>query len=105
MANVAMPGTVVYSASKAALNQVTRVLAAEVGPLGVRVNSIAPGATSTEGTRVEALEEMREAMIRQTPLGRLGQPSYIARMVVLMAQKEAAWVTGQVLGVSGGLIL
>lgn len=102
--NATYPGYSVYTAAKAGVEQWTRNLAAEVGSRGVRVNSVAPGATQTEGTR-GIPDEVKEQLKQQTPLGRLGTPEDVARVVRLIASDEAAWVTGQVIAASGGLWL
>ena len=100
-----MPGIATYSGTKAAVEHITRVLAAEVGPMGIRVNAVAPGATDTEMLRGGLTDEMRGAMESQTPLGRLGQPEDVARVVVLLAGPNASWITGQTVAASGGLML
>jgi 3-oxoacyl-[acyl-carrier protein] reductase len=101
------PGSSVYSATKAAVDVITRVLAGELGPKNIRVVGIAPGLTATEG--VEAMEEMNEAtrgyFVSRTPLGRIGKPEDIANAVSFMASSDSAWVTGETLQVGGGLKL
>lgn len=101
-----MAGTSVYASSKAAVDHATRNLAAEYGPSGVRVNVVAPGATTTDMT-TELLSDgqMREMMIGMTPLGRIGEPSDIAKAVLLLASDDAGWITGQIVQVSGGMML
>lgn len=98
------PGTVVYAATKAALDSVTRVLARELGPRKIRVNSISPGFTETEGAHALGVfgTEMERQMIANTPLGRVGQPEDIAPVAVFLASDEAHWITGESLRVSGG---
>ena len=98
--------TSVYSASKAAVDAVTKSLAKELGPRKIRVNSINPGFTETEG--VHAMNgfldsEMPREMVAKTPLGRIGQPSDIAPSVVFLASDAAGWITGETLKVAGGL--
>lgn len=89
-----------YGASKAALNLWTRAMAKELGPLGIRVNAVAPGAVNTpEAPRPSALTE---AFVRETALGRIGTPEDIARAVRFLASDAAGFVTGEVLTVSGG---
>jgi 3-oxoacyl-[acyl-carrier protein] reductase len=91
-----------YAASKAGLIGLTKALAKELGGRGVRVNAIAPGYISTELT--DALPEAaREAILGQTPLGRLGDPADVARAVRFLVSDAAAFVTGDVLAVDGGL--
>jgi 3-oxoacyl-[acyl-carrier protein] reductase len=94
----------VYSATKAAVDAITKSLAAELGPQKVLVNSVLPGMTETEG--VEAMagsQDMRANVVPQTPLGRIGQPRDIANVVSFLASDEAGWITGQAIPVSGGL--
>jgi NAD(P)-dependent dehydrogenase (short-subunit alcohol dehydrogenase family) len=99
-------GMVTYSATKAAVDHLTRVLAAEVGPSGVRVNAVSPGLTRTDMAEpILADEASKTGMVSQTPLGRLGEPEDIARVVTFLASDAAAWVTGQVVASSGGLML
>jgi len=91
-----------YAASKAGLIGLTKSLAKELGGRGIRVNAIAPGYISTELT--DALPEAaREAILSQTPLGRLGDPADVARAVRFLVSDAAAFVTGDVLAVDGGL--
>jgi 3-oxoacyl-[acyl-carrier protein] reductase len=99
------PNTVVYTATKGAVDAITRVLAKELGPKGIRVNSINPGGVETEGThRVGVVgSDFEKQMIAQTPLGRFGQPNDIAPVAVFLASPASAWVTGEVLAASGGL--
>ena len=95
----------VYGASKAGLNQLGRTLAPELGPKGIRINVVAPGLTRGEYAD-EGLEQNDVATqdwVRSvTPLGRIGEPEDIARVVTFMASDMAGWVTGQVLDASGG---
>ena len=105
MATGVMPGVVTYSGTKAAVEHITRVLAAEVGPMGIRVNAVAPGPTETDMLRGTMTDEMRVAMESQTPLGRLGQPEEVARVVALLAGPKAGWITGQNVAASGGFML
>ena len=100
------PGAVAYSASKAAVEHATRVLAAEVGPQGVRVNAVAPGPTETPMTEhLLADSGTVAALAGQTPLGRIGRPEDVAPAVVFLASSAASWVTGEVLSAAGGLTL
>lgn len=99
------PGTAVYSATKAAVDSITRVLARELGPKKIRVNSINPGATETEGLHATGIvgSDYEKQFIANTPLGRLGQPDEIASTVVFLASPESGWITGESIRVSGGL--
>lgn len=99
------PNSVVYTATKGAVDAVTRVLAKELGPKKIRVNSINPGGVETEGThRIGVVgSDFAKQMIDQTPLGRFGQPEDIAPVAVFLASGAAGWLTGEVLTASGGL--
>ncbi len=100
----ALPAASVYSATKAAVDSFTRTLAAELGPKGIRVNSVLPGPVETEGTQSMAdFEQLRNTFVPQTPLGRIGQPRDIATAVSFLASEDSGWITGQVIPVSGGL--
>jgi 3-oxoacyl-[acyl-carrier protein] reductase len=91
-----------YAASKAGLIGLTKALAKELGGRGIRVNAIAPGYIATELT--DALpDQAREAILTNTPLGRLGEPDDVARAVRFLCSDAAAFVTGEVLAVDGGL--
>lgn len=96
-------GASVYSATKAGLEAVTRALAAELGPSGVRVNAVAPGPTDTEMLAGVTSPEARETLARQTPLGRLGRAEDIARVVAFLAHPDAGWINGEVVTCSGGI--
>ena len=100
----APPNSVVYSATKGALDTVTWVLAKEFGPRRIRVNTIAPGGVETEGTHAAGVigSDFEKDMVARTALGRLGQPDDIARIAVFLASDDAAWVTGERLTASGG---
>jgi 3-oxoacyl-[acyl-carrier protein] reductase len=91
-----------YAASKAGLIGLTKSLAKELGSRGIRVNAVAPGYISTELTDVLP-EQAREAILSQTPLGRLGEPADVARAVRFLVSDAAAFITGDVLAVDGGL--
>lgn len=93
-----------YSATKAAVDAVTRSLAKELGPRNIRVNSINPGMVETEGVRAAGITEsdFRKQVEAQTPLGRIGQPQDIAPAAVFLASSDAGWITGETLHISGG---
>jgi 3-oxoacyl-[acyl-carrier protein] reductase len=99
------PNSVVYSATKGAVDAVTRVLAKELGPRKIRVNSINPGGVETEGTHSAGIvgSDFQKQMVVQTPLGRFGQPEDIAPVAVFLASGASGWMTGEVLVASGGL--
>jgi 3-oxoacyl-[acyl-carrier protein] reductase len=105
VATLAPPNTSVYSATKAAVNAITRSLAQELGPRKVRVNSINPGMVETEGVHAAGISEsdFRKAIEAQTPLGRIGQVQDIAPLAVFLASSDASWITGESFYVSGGL--
>jgi len=106
MSNGVMPGSAMYSSSKAALDHATKCLAAELGPVGVRVNAVAPGFTATDITaELRKDEQMVGVFVGQTPMGRLGEPNDIANAVLLLADHKAGWITGQVVQAGGGLML
>jgi 3-oxoacyl-[acyl-carrier protein] reductase len=96
------PGQVNYAATKAGLIGLTKALAKELGNRGVRVNAVAPGYITTDITSGLS-EEIREMLLRMTPLGRLGEPEDVARAVRFLCSDEASYVTGEVLLVDGGL--
>jgi 3-oxoacyl-[acyl-carrier protein] reductase len=105
VATLAPPNTSVYSATKAAVNAITRSLAQELGPRKIRVNAVNPGLIETEGTHTAGITEsdFRKQVESQTPLGRIGQPQDIAPAVAFLASDDAAWITGETLYISGGL--
>lgn len=91
-----------YSSSKAALSHLTRNIAFDLGPNGIRVNAIAPGAIRTAALATVLTPEVEKAMLRHTPLGRLGEPRDIAYAALFLCSDAASWVSGQVFTVSGG---
>jgi 3-oxoacyl-[acyl-carrier protein] reductase len=101
------PGYSIYAASKSALDAITGVLAKELAPRNIRVNSVNPGATLSEGTRVAGLygvgSEFEKQLVALTPLGRIGTPADIAKIVVFLASDDSAWLTGEIILASGGL--
>ena len=99
------PSSALYAASKGAVDTITGVLAKELGPKKIRVNSINPGPTATEGTEnfMSSDSDMGRVMIAQTPLGRLGRPEDVASVAVFLASDDSGWITGDILQASGGL--
>jgi 3-oxoacyl-[acyl-carrier protein] reductase len=100
-----LPGITVYSATKAALDNLTRTLARELGPRNVRVNAVNPGFTITEGVRDTGILDspLVAGLVAKTPLGRPGQPADIAPLVVFLASDDSHWVTGETIRSAGGL--
>ncbi len=96
------PGQAVYSASKAAIIGLTKTLAREYASRGITVNAVAPGYIDTDMTS-GLPEKVQKAIVEQTPLGRVGTPEEVAAAVLFLASDEAAYVTGQVLRVNGGM--
>ncbi|WP_461657801.1 glucose 1-dehydrogenase [Methylorubrum aminovorans] len=103
--DVNMPTSSVYTGTKAALNGISGVLANELAPRKIRVNTVSPGYVVTEGTHTAGIagSEMEAGLVAQTPLGRAGQPDDIARVVAFLASDDARWVTGEVINASGGV--
>ena len=99
------PGSSVYTATKGAVDVITGVLANELGPRKIRVNSINPGFTETEGTHAAGFvgSDFEKGAVAQTPLGRVGQPQDIARVAVFLASDDSGWLTGEKIAASGGL--
>ena len=101
-----LPSASLYSATKAALDAITVSLSKELGAKNIRINSILPGATETEGATaagVIAGSEYEKMFIANTPLGRRGKPDDIAKAAVFLASDDAAWITGEQISVSGGM--
>lgn len=99
---VPFPGLASYTASKGGIEMLTKVAAVELGPLGIRVNCLAPGAIEIERTRKER-EDYAGTWSRVTPLRRIGTPEDIGRAVVMIDSDRAAFITGQTIMVDGGL--
>ena len=93
-----------YSASKGAVIAMTKALAKEVGPSGIRVNCVAPGCIRTSMTEVLG-EETLKSLADETPLGRIGTPDDVAAAVAFLASEDASFITGQILGVNGGSVI
>lgn len=101
------PGTSLYAASKTAVEAITRTLAVELGPRGIRINSIAPGPTATDfnGGAMRDDPGLRSSLAAQTALGRVGQPDEIADAIAALASSELRWMTAERIEVSGGSLL
>jgi 3-oxoacyl-[acyl-carrier protein] reductase len=95
----------VYSATKAAVDAVTKALSKELGPKKIRVNSINPGMIETEGVHTAGFigSDFQKQLTAQTPLGRIGQPEDVGPVAVFLASEESRWVTGSVFPVAGGM--
>ncbi len=104
VARLAIPNASIYSATKAAVDSITRVLSAELGPQRIRVNSINPGMVATEGTTEMAGpgNDFRKNIEAHTPLGRIGQVDDIAPAAVFFASDDSKWITGESLHIAGG---
>jgi 3-oxoacyl-[acyl-carrier protein] reductase len=99
------PATAVYTGTKGAVDAITGVFSKELGPKGIRVNSLNPGPVETEGAHTLGVigSDFEKALVSQTPLGRIAQPSDIAAVAVFLASDGAAWLTGELINASGGL--
>ncbi len=107
---LAAPGNVIYAAAKAGLRAVTRIFAVELVAQGIRVNMVSPGPTETPiinrnvGMDAQAVDALRQMMIANTPMRRMGEPHEIARAVLFLSSDEASFITGVDLFVDGGVI-
>jgi 3-oxoacyl-[acyl-carrier protein] reductase len=100
------PGFAVYSATKGAVDVITRVLAQELGPRNIRVNTLSPGFTDTEGVRAgehAGKNDLRDYLVSRTPLGRAGTPEDIANVAAFLASDESGWITGEDILAGGGV--
>ncbi|MBC8000214.1 MAG: glucose 1-dehydrogenase [Leptolyngbya sp.] len=102
-ARLVMPGASLYSATKAALDTLTRVWAQELGARKITVNGVAPGTTLTDMLEQGLPEEMKQLFISKTALGRLGEPKDIADVVAFLASDDSRWVTGHTIAADGGI--
>jgi 3-oxoacyl-[acyl-carrier protein] reductase len=105
VSSITPPNTSVYTATKGAVDAVTRTLAKELGPRKIRVNAINPGMVVTEGVQTAGFDkgEFRQQLEAQTPLGRIGEVEDIAPAAVFFASTDSAWITGETLRIAGGL--
>jgi len=105
VSELAPPYSSVYTGTKGAVDAITRVLAKELGPRKIRVNSVNPGLTATEGTQTAGIvgSDFETDAVKDTPLGRIGTPQDIASVVTFLASDDAGWVTGALLQAGGGL--
>ncbi len=105
VSRITPPQSAVYTGSKGALDAITGVLARELGPKKIRVNTINPGVVDTEGSRAAGFigSDFEKNAVKQTPLGRTGQPGDIASVAVFLASNDSAWITGEQLLAGGGL--
>jgi 3-oxoacyl-[acyl-carrier protein] reductase len=94
-----------YGIAKLALHGITQSFARELGPMGIRVNAIAPGPTDTEATRTTVPKEFIDQLLATMPLARMGTPADMATACLFLLSDEARWITGHVLNVDGGQIM
>jgi 3-oxoacyl-[acyl-carrier protein] reductase len=105
VSRVTPPASSVYTGTKGAVDAITGVLARELGPKKIRVNTINPGMVETEGTHSAGVHgtDFEKALVAQTPLGRVGQPGDIASIAVFLASDDSGWLTGEQILAGGGL--
>jgi len=104
VSRMGIPGSAIYAGTKGALDTITQVLAAELGPRKIRVNSINPGMVESEGTHAAGFigSDFQKNVEAQAPLGRIGQPDDVAKVAVFLASDESGWLTGERISASGG---
>src|SRR5215471_3736117 len=104
VSRMGIPGSSVYAATKGALDTITQVLATELGPRKIRVNSINPGMVESEGTHAAGFigSDFQKNIEASAPLGRIGQPEDVAKVAVFLASDDSAWLTGERISASGG---
>ena len=105
VSSITPPNTAVYTATKGAVDAVTRTLAKELGPRKIRVNAINPGMVVTEGVLASGFDsgDFRKQIEAQTPLGRIGEVDDVAPAAVFFASSDSKWITGETLRIAGGL--
>lgn len=99
-----MPGFTIYNVSKGGIEQLTRGMAVELAPLGIRVNAVGPGTILSEMSRTAVLsdKEGQRNILSRTPLGRFGEPNEVASVVAFLASEDASYVTGETVFIDGG---
>jgi 3-oxoacyl-[acyl-carrier protein] reductase len=104
VSRMGIPDSAVYAGTKGALDTITQVLATELGPRKIRVNSINPGMVESEGTHTAGFigGEFQKNVEAQAPLGRIGQPEDVAKVAVFLASDDSSWLTGERISASGG---
>ncbi len=104
VSRMGIPGSAIYAGTKGALDTITQVLASELGPRKIRVNSINPGMVESEGTHAAGFigGDFQKNIEAQAPLGRIGQPEDVAKVAVFLASDDAGWLTGERISASGG---
>jgi 3-oxoacyl-[acyl-carrier protein] reductase len=104
VSRMGIPGSAIYAGTKGALDTITQVMASELGPRKIRVNSINPGMVESEGTHAAGFigGDFQKNIETQAPLGRIGQPEDVAKVVVFLASDDAGWLTGERISASGG---
>jgi len=104
VSRMGIPGSSIYAGTKGAVDTITQVLASELGPRKIRVNSINPGMIESEGTHAAGFigSDFQKNIEAQAPLGRIGQPEDVAKVAVFLASDDAGWLTGERISASGG---
>jgi len=104
VSRMGIPGSAIYAGTKGALDTITQVLASELGPRKIRVNSINPGMVESEGTHAAGFigGDFQKSIEAQAPLGRIGQPEDVAKVAIFLASDDAGWLTGERISASGG---
>src|SRR4051812_8395051 len=104
VSRMGIPGSAIYAGTKGAVDTITQVLASELGPRKIRVNSINPGMVESEGTHTAGFigSDFQKTIEAQAPLGRIGQPEDVAKVAVFLASDDSSWLTGERISASGG---